>query len=224
MPFRADESADVNYDKALRYLTRSLPNSLRQKAKEHLDDLVDDLGPVVDRYPSWHPIVANQKAPHAPQTTPSKLCGYNGIDHTILFRDGFLACPYGTKNKDLIDSVKKLPSHPLYLLVAQELKAQLYHEEAKPVIVKCHWMMATPADRTVPMRLAIGCLLEQELPAWQKSDHAETWDTMRAYFLGEPCGSRSSLFVNERTGQGLKRLWNTLIQSGVFGPINVGGL
>jgi hypothetical protein len=32
-------------------------------------------------------------------------------------------------------------------------------------------------------------------------------------------GSRSSLFVNQETGQALKNLWTTLIETGMFGSI-----
>ena len=50
---------------------------------------------------------------------------------------------------------------------------------------------------------------------------AETWRTMSPYFLGRPHGGRSSLFVNQETGQAMKTVWTALINSGVFGPIKV---
>lgn len=44
---------------------------------------------------------------------------------------------------------------------------------------------------------------------------------MRPYFLGTPNGSRSSLFVTQETGQVLKTLWNTIINTGMYGNIRV---
>ncbi len=44
---------------------------------------------------------------------------------------------------------------------------------------------------------------------------------MRSYFLGAPHGARSSLFVSQETGQGIKKVWETLIYTGRFGPIKV---
>ena len=58
MAFRADESAERNYEEAERYL---VPPSMyandveRRYAKETLWDLTHELGPVVDAYPTWHP-------------------------------------------------------------------------------------------------------------------------------------------------------------------------
>ena len=44
---------------------------------------------------------------------------------------------------------------------------------------------------------------------------------MRHYFLGSPHGSRSSLFVSQETGQAMKKIWEALIHTGMFGPIKV---
>jgi hypothetical protein len=54
-----------------------------------------------------------------------------------------------------------------------------------------------------------------------KRSAAETWDTMRPYFLGRPHGSRSSLFVNQETGQAIKKVWEALTHTDMFGPIMV---
>lgn len=78
------------------------------------------------------------------------------------------------------------------------------------------------ADGSIPTSLAVPLLLEIEVPNWRNAEVAETWETMRRYILGQPCGSRSSLFVNQETGQTLKSLWNSLIYTGMFGPIQVG--
>jgi hypothetical protein len=44
---------------------------------------------------------------------------------------------------------------------------------------------------------------------------------MQPYLLGAPHGSRSSLFVTQETGQTIKKVWNLLINTGMFGPIKV---
>lgn len=41
---------------------------------------------------------------------------------------------------------------------------------------------------------------------------------MRPYILGSPHGRRSSLFVNQESGQAMKKVWEALIASGMFGP------
>lgn len=60
-----------------------------------------------------------------------------------------------------------------------------------------------------------------EVPCWKWAEVAETWERMRPHFLGMPCGKRSSLFVNQETGQAMKKIWEALIYSGMYGPIRV---
>jgi len=76
-------------------------------------------------------------------------------------------------------------------------------------------------DGTIPLSIAMPLILEKEIPAWQWAAVAETWESMRPYFLGRPHGSRSSLFISQETGQGIKQIWNSLINTGMFGPIKV---
>ena len=219
MPFRADESAAVNNERALRKLTEHLPERLRAKAKVKVEELVARWGPVVEGYPSWHPLVANQPKPQSsPKTRPQDGCGYVGLDHTVLLRNAFITCPY-SNGKDVIESVDKLPEHKVCSVTAEPIKVKLYHEKASAVLVKCEWHDSLLPDGTIPLRTAAGLLLETELPEWEHAQVGESWDTMRIFFLGDPHGQRSSLFVNEKTGQGLKKLWATLNAVGLFGPV-----
>lgn len=71
------------------------------------------------------------------------------------------------------------------------------------------------------LSVAMPLLLEKELPCWRSAEVAETWETMRTYFLGRPHGSRSSLFVSQATGQAMKKIWDSLIHTGMFGPIRI---
>ena len=113
----------------------------------------------------------------------------------------------------------QIPAHPLATITAECLDAQLYHPGTTSVLVRCHWNQPLPTDGMIPKSWAVPLILEHELPCWTSAQVAESWETMRPYFLGCPHGSRSSLFVNQETGQVIKNIWNALIHTGMFGPI-----
>jgi hypothetical protein len=221
MAFRADESAERNYEEAERYLA---PHSMytdeaqRRRAKDELRELTEEFGPVVDAYPSWHPLVSNYRERH-PATRPGPNCGYNGLDHTKYFVHGFITCPYGD-GQEVIDSVRALPRHSVATITAERLDVKFYHPDTTAILVRCEWSKHLP-DKMIPISLAMPLLLEKELPHWRTAEVGETWDTMRGYFLGKPHGSRSSLFVNQDTGQKMKKIWEALIYTGMYGPIMV---
>ncbi|MBF0613011.1 MAG: hypothetical protein G8345_18190 [Magnetococcales bacterium] len=222
MVFRADEAARAGYEEVERYLIPrhgETDESQRKRSKNALLDIVDSLGPVINSYPTWHPLVCNHDNKE-PETTPSKQCGYEGLDHTRYFVHGFITCPYGDGQK-VIDSVNALPYHPAATITAEKLDVQLYNPQATPILVKCDWNKPFPMDRMIPLSIAMPLLLEMEIPKWRRSQVAETWETMRYYFLGSPHGSRSSLFVSQETGQAIKKIWEALIHTGMFGPIRV---
>lgn len=222
MAFRADEAARVRYEEAERYLIprpRDTDESLRARSKEALLDIVESIGPVIDTYPTWHPLVCNHDDQH-PVTLPSDRCGYKGLDHTKYFAHGFITCPYGD-GQEVIDSVNALPKHPVARITAKRLDVQLYNSNATPILVECEWSESLSPDGMIPLSIAMPLLLEKEVPCWRWSQYAETWETMRHYFLGAPHGSRSSLFVSQETGQAMKKVWEALIYTGMFGPIKV---
>ncbi|MGB4065315.1 MAG: hypothetical protein WBK19_15935 [Azonexus sp.] len=225
MAFRADEAARVGYEQMEAYLVprpRDADESQRARSKEALLDIIDELGPVVSGYPSWHPLVRNHDDRY-PVTTPSQDCGYQGLDHTKYFVNGFITCPYTASGKAevIIESVNALPHHHAARITAEKLDVQLYHPDATPVLVKCEWNKRLDADGMIPLSIAMPLILEKEIPCWEWSHVAETWETMRPYLLGRPHGSRSSLFVSQETGQAIKKIWNALIYTGMFGPIKV---
>lgn len=222
MAFRADEAARVGYEEVERFLIRrswDADESLIARSKEALLDIVDELGHVINSYPSWHPLVCNHDD-HDPVTTPGTQCGYKGLDHTRYFANGFITCPYGD-GQDVIDSVDALPYHPAATITAERLDVQLYDPKATPILVKCKWNKGLPLDGMIPLSIAMPLILEKEVPCWRWGSVAETWETMRPYFLGAPHGSRSSLFVSQETGQTIKKIWEALIYTGMFGPIKV---
>ncbi|MEW7987043.1 MAG: hypothetical protein AB2799_14735 [Candidatus Thiodiazotropha sp.] len=222
MAFRADEAAQRGYEQVEAYLVprpQYAEQSVRARSKEALIDIVDEIGPVVDTYPTWHPLVCNHDSGHS-VTIPSDRCGYKGLDHTRYFAQGFITCPYGD-GQEVIDSVCALPLHPVAHITAERLDVKLYNPEATPILVKCNWEKPLGMDGMVPLSIAMPLILEKEVQCWRWSEVAETWESMRPYFLGSPHGARSSLFVNQETGQAIKKIWNSLIYTGMFGPIKV---
>lgn len=223
MAFRADEAARVTFEEALRYLIpRDLQVTREERAelKEKLIELCEELGPVVHAYPSWHPLVRNYEDDRSPTTIPSEQCGYRGLDHTVHFANGFITCPYRDPQA-VIESVQELPWHPAAEITAERMDLNFYSVNAMPVVVRCRWRKRMGNDGLIPLAIALPLLLEKELPCWTQSQVAETWENMRPYFLGQPYGSRSSLFVSQETGQNIKKIWNALIYTGMFGPIKV---
>lgn len=224
MAFRADEAAQTGLEWVRSYLISKeiVDSEQRERSKKILEDLVTELGPVVDRYPTWHPLVCNNNIHdvHYRPMFPSFECSYKGLDHTRGFANGFITCPYGN-GQEVIDSINALPPHHVASITAEKLDVQFYHPKTSTILVKCKWNKGLLKDGTIPVSVAIPLILEREIPHWRFSTAAETWETMRPYFLGEPHGSRSSLFINQETGLAIKKIWNSLIYTGMFGPIYV---
>ncbi|MFZ6723593.1 hypothetical protein [Undibacterium sp. Ji49W] len=220
MVFRADEAARIGYEQVENYLlprSREVSEADRAHSKKALLEIANKLGPVIDSYPTWHPLVTHHDSQH-PTTTPSDQCGYKGLDHTRFFANGFITCPYGDGQK-IIDSVRELPPQHAATITARILDLKLYNPNATPVLVECIWKKPLEANGMIPLSTAIPLILEKEVPCWEWAQVAETWESMRHYLLGSPHGSRSSLFVSQETGQAIKKVWNELINTGMFGPI-----
>ncbi len=221
MPFRANDAADLMSERARNYLlARELSESQRERARKRFKEVISELGSAVENYPLWHPLVSNGNSDD-PVTLPSTGCGYRGLDHTVYFVNGFITCPYGN-TEAVLESVRELEYDPLVCISAERLDVQFYHPDAEPILVKCRWNMPLLDDGTIPLSIALPLLLEKEVPTWRSAQVAEPWELMRPYILGSPHGSRSSLFVNQVTGQGLKKVWNSLIDTGMFGPVRDG--
>jgi hypothetical protein len=225
MSFRADEEIKKGRERAhSRLLGPSIEASQREASRDVLDDLIGRWGPVIETYPHWHPFVLSHEERN-PVTTPGISCGYRGLDHTVFLASAIITCPYND-GRDVYESVGKLAQNTKLLGVAdlavEEIDAQLYHPKAKPILITCKWNDGLNNDKTIRTEVAVPLVLEKEVPNWRSSEVAETWATMAPYILGRPCGSRSSLFLRQETGQKLKELWNMLIYTGMFGPIYVG--
>lgn len=222
MAFRADEAARSGFEEVVSYLTprgNEIDQAQRAAIKDFLLDTVDEYGPVVDAYPSWHPLVGNHEA-RSSATTPGAQTGYKGLDHTCYFANAFITCPYGD-GQVVLDSVKALRHHPAAHISAEKLDVKLYNVSATPILVKCDWSRPLQADGMIPLSIAMALILAKEVPCWESAEVAETWESMRPYFLGKPHGARSSLFVSQETGTSIKKVWDAVIHTGMFGPIKV---
>ena len=221
MAFRADEAASNGYERARSYLvSRNFTPAERERSEKVLLEIIDECGPVVEGYPTWHPLVSNHDDRN-PETYPSDRCGYRGLDHTIYFAHGFLSCPY-VSGEEVVESAQSLPHHSSASITAEVLDAPFYNTGTQPVLVRCEWSASLDPGKMVPKSLAVPLMLEQELPVWRWSSRAENWETMRPYLLGAPHGSRSSLFVSQDTALAMKKAYVAMVESGMFGPMKMG--
>ena len=223
MAFRANEATEENYSYALTKLSRSDSFSGAQKEEIAiwLEEAVLKWGPVVESYPSWHPLVScGDREDANPITSPSDRCGYPEMDHAVYFRDAFLTCPYSSGDK-ITEAVKTLNYPPCVSVEAKKLEVPLYMPNASPVLVTCDWHHGHQPDGSISQRCAVALMLEGELKFWNEARVAERWETMRPYLLGRPCGSKSSLFVNQATGQAMKKAFEAMVMGGTFGPLRL---
>jgi hypothetical protein len=221
MAFRADEAASGGYERAHGYLvSRRVSPERRAKAESVLLDIIDQCGPVVEAYPTWHPLVSSHDV-RQPETYPNERCGYTGLDHTIYFAHGFVTCPFHGCER-IIESVENLSAHPSADITAEELDVEFYAEGTTPVLVRCEWSRILDIGKLVPKSLAVPLMLEQELPCWRWAERAEPWEAMRPYLLGVPHGSRSSLFVSQETALAMKNIYMAMVHSGMYGPLKMG--
>ncbi|MFG1322875.1 hypothetical protein [Xanthobacter variabilis] len=217
--FRADEAAEVGLERVKRYLIpRSLTADERQQAERALADVVATCGPVVGGYPSWHPLVAKSLKASDQVTIPSERCGYRGLDHTVYFAHGFVTCPYGD-GEEVVRSANNIVGPKNIYVTAEAIDAPFYSSGTTPILVKCEWMADLEDGFTIPKSLAVPLMLEKEVPAWRWSEVGETWENMRSYLLGSPHGARSSLFVTQDTALAMKRIYEAMVNSGMYGPI-----
>lgn len=219
MAFRADEAAQNGHDRAMRVLVHSPGVDVAQRtiAERVLHRLIDAHGPVVQAYPTWHPLVP-QLDPRLPVTHPSERCGYAGLDHTVCFAHAFVSCPYGD-GAAIIESVAEMRSHPCATITAEPLDAPFYNSGTTPILVRCEWHEDFPERHMIPARLAVPLMIQQEMRMWHRAQVGERWETMSPYFLGVPHGARSSLFVTQQTAMAMKRVYTAMVDSGMFGPL-----
>lgn len=222
MAFRADEAAQEGYERARRYLvlSRDVDADQREKADNALLDLIDAHGPVVRGYPMWHPLLP-QNDPRIPVLYPSEHCGYQGLDHTVYFAHAFVSCSYGDGSK-IIEFVEAMKSYPWAGITAERLDVSFYSSATTSILVRCDWSEVFPERHMVPKKLAVPLMIQRQMHMWHGAEVGERWETMRPYLLGDPHGSRSSLFVSQETAMAMKRVYMAMVEFGMFGPLHMG--
>lgn len=219
MAFRADEAIQSGFENALRLLVpQGADAQQRKQIREKLEEIVKECGPVVEGYPAWHPFL-QEADPHSwSPGTPDNCPSFRNLDHTIYLANGMLTCPYGHGVNELIDSINRLRHSTAYITAEKLSNVDMYNKHAVPILIKCSWRdFEFEEDGTIPARAAIGMMLEREIPNWKTAVFCESWEDMRGQLMGYPHGARSSLFVNQHTGQQMKNFWNQLIKTGVLG-------
>ena len=216
--FRANDAAAAGREEAIHTYSRNFKEAHeREAAASYIDRLIEKYGPVVDGYPSWHPFTSltngDDLSDRNPKTDPR---GFEGLDHTIYFRDAFVTAPYGGADRVIESALNKKCD---YTIGAEEIHdVGLYFYGATPVLVTCE-RIPKETDGTISKRFALGSMLSEELPGWSWTSCGESWEDMRRYILGTPCGSRSSLFVNQDTGKALREVFVLLNSHELWGPV-----
>lgn len=213
MEFRAPIEASQQNAKAMEYLTKDLSDPTA--GRKAVEDLIQELGNAVYSFPDWHPILTIPPANTSYQVTSiSEVDAYKLADHTVKFVRGFVTCPYSDKDADkLVETVIAMPG-----LHAYRLSVPLYADGAYPVVVQAY-EVELEADGTIRSRDALAWFAQQAVKYARSAEVAETWWNMRDYILGRPHGQRSSLFVNQHTGVHMRKILETLNNSGMFGPV-----
>lgn len=220
MAFRADETAQNNFQSALSYLTpRGVSEDTRRNIKSQFEEIVSECGPVVDGYPAWHPFLSEADPQDYAPTTPLALPSFNQTDHNVYMVNGFITCPYKERVDKIFEGVEALElTHNHARITVEKIQGEaMYNEGAVPILIRCRWGVLMEDDGTIPLRTALGLMLEREIPSWRWSTHNESWEDMRGQILGYPHGARSSLFINQTAGQQLKSVWMQLTKSGLWG-------
>lgn len=218
MEFRSPSEADRLNAQTTEYLTENLTDPT--VGKEVVQKLIEELGNAVDMFPDWHPILTMPQSPNNDYVSSmSELDAYRGIDHTKYFVSGFVTCPYSVdKAERLVKTISQIDG-----LDARRLNTPLYMDNAYPVVVHAYEVILE-ADGTIRSRDALAWFAQGMVRYARSAEVAETWWNIRTDILGSPHGARSSLFVNQHTGIHMRKILETLNESGVFGPIKESSL
>ncbi|WP_333881216.1 hypothetical protein [Atlantibacter hermannii] len=218
--FRADESAQSGFERACRYLTpEGASPKERVRVREKIEEIITECGPVTDGYPAWHPFLMESDPATFSTGKPNSCPSFKMLDHTVYLTNGIITCPYSHGVKELFNAIEAIHyKHDFVSITIEEIEdVTLYHPQATPILIRCNWAGGLEKDGTIPLRTALGLMLERELPGWRWADYNQSWESMRDQILGYPHGARSSLFVNQQTGQQMKSVWNQLVKSGLWG-------
>lgn len=213
MEFRSPTVAAQQNANAISFLTKNLTD--RDAGRALVQELINELGNAIERYPDWHPILtAPSRRGSEHISSLDQLEAYSGTDHTQEFVRGFVTCPYSPDTADkIVAAVEGIPG-----LCARRLDAPLYGDSAHPVVVGAI-NVELEADGTIRSRDAIAWFVQRAAASADGAQVAETWWNVRSLILGKPHGSRSSLFVNQHAGLHMRKILEAMNASGMFGPV-----
>lgn len=148
MDFRSPTAAVQENARAMAYLTRNLSDP--SAGRQLVDDLVEELGNAVNRYPDWHPILTappRERSEHVAGI--SQIKAYAGVDHTTEFVRGFVTCPYSADKADrLVATVGQVAG-----LNARRLDGPLYAENVEVCVsgnrLCCAWCLVRASGKLV---------------------------------------------------------------------------
>ena len=215
MEFRANQSAARLNSQAADYFTENLSD--RVIGLELFNQVRERLGNAVESLPDWHPILT--APPERPQhhwhaSNYSSLPIYDLCVNTREFVRGILTCPNSEVDADkLVEVVNQVQG-----LNAERLESALYRDSAFPVLIEA-WEVELEADGTIRSRDALAWFVQATVKHAREAQVAETWWNVRQLTLGSPHGARSSLLVNDYTGRYMRKILETLNDSGIFCPI-----
>lgn len=219
MPFRISDAVEAE----LREVARTYYSERFGISRREFLDLVTNqtavLGPVVRRYPVWHPLLNNAADPNflfpswVPEQTRPEHCGYEALDHTIYFSNGFITFPYRHPNGSNLIQLQNSVSKVAHNLALASLALEQGTINGEPMFtVRCNWDQPLEMDGTIPLKVAVKLILHTLGPVFVHDRIRGTdWSDVGPLLLGEPYGSVSSPFVNKKTGQGIRRFWKTLV-------------
>lgn len=202
----------------------NLTSTQKNISRNELLRLLTQLGPEVDAYPIWHPILSNYSFLKPPPRNaiiqrPGEQCAYYGLDHTRFFRNGFITCPYGTYEQAETIAEAFTKHLDTVTLTAEVLDIKLYNSDTTPILVTYDWDIPLDQGELIPELIALKLMIRQQFKRFREGDSAETWDNMKLFFLGYSNSSKGPLFVSKKTEYRMKKMWNDLIETEVLGPI-----
>jgi len=209
MKFRANEEKERGTEEAVKYLTnRALSPQAQEACKATLSDIIKAHGPVITHYPCWHPLL---RIPQTAEKNRDRNTFFDGlqsagypehqeIDHLIFLQRGFITCPY-TSGAKLRQFVKKFPE-----LEIQKIDAPLYGPRTSRWLVTVD--IPLEEDGTLETQSVLKWILASNPLGWAMDD--SSWESIKSNLLGSPHGAKSSLLVNQKTGQAIKEIWETL--------------
>lgn len=213
--------------RAVKRMTPGLVPAARAAAIQALEGIAAEHGPVITSYPAWHPFTGLPSLDGWVRGSDPRANGqlWEDVDHPVYFARALLSCPYSDgeglfRSVELINVRLKEEGHLSWFLRAKRLDVPLYHATARPVLVSCN--LGLDAEGYIDHRQAMRGFLwaaAHALAGSHRVEVAEPWDNVREFFLGAPCGTRSSLFVGERAGSTMKKILGELNKSGIYGDL-----